>query len=83
MKANFQADRVFYRSEVLDPDARQVGIAGWYFQVRGGGEFGPFKDHDSAHKALLDYVRDCIRRHDDGGRHRQPESQPWKRQSGW
>lgn len=82
-KATFQAERVFYRSEVLDPIALQVGIAGWYFQVRGGGEFGPYRDRPSANEALLEYVRECIRRKDDGGRNPKPAAPARQQQNGW
>ncbi len=59
--AHYRSDRMFFQTVV-----GQTG--GWYFQAREGKLYGPYDTRLRADLALREFVADCIRRRDSGGR---------------
>jgi hypothetical protein len=57
----FATERVF---SINNP---KTGTVGWYFQAREG-DFGQYETKSEAEELLKEYIQECIRSGNDGGR---------------
>ncbi|MCX7100341.1 MAG: DUF6316 family protein [Methylobacter sp.] len=57
----FKADRIFYINNLRN------GKVEWYFQAREG-DVGPYKSKEEAQTVLKEYIAECIKQGNTGGR---------------